>query len=213
MSMFIVFEGIDGSGTSTQAALLHSALISRHERATLTSEPTSGPIGHLIRQINTRRTHVSDQQSVVDTALAYLFAADRFDHLHNDVDGILGRLRDGYTVISTRYYLSSFAYNAHSEADFALVSTLNARFPQPDLTFYLDCPLEESLRRIQRQGRGPDRQETAENLKRVSSNYERALAAYNGRLVRCDATLPPARVHELVMHAVANAVATARKEP
>lgn len=200
--LFVVFEGIDGSGTSTQAALLHASLVRSGHKASITSEPTSGPIGHLIREIITKRVHVSNDQEVVDRELAYLFAADRFDHLHNDVDGIIARLARGYVSVSTRYYLSSFAYNAHKQEDFDLVKMLNKNFPMPDLTFYLDCPLNEAMRRITADGRGPDRNENLNNLSRVKQNYERALAQYAGQCLVLDATQGTSMLHEQIVQIV-----------
>jgi dTMP kinase len=196
---FIVFEGIDGSGTSTQASLLHRALIAAGHKAALTAEPSEGPIGHLIREINTGRVHVHADKEIVDRQLAYLFAADRFDHLHNDVDGVLLRIANGYTVISTRYYLSSYAYNTHTPEDVELVRVLNAAFPTPDLTFYFECPPELSYARIQAAGRSPDRHETMQNLIRVQTIYRTALASYGGRVERVDATQPAEAIHARIL--------------
>jgi dTMP kinase len=196
---FIVFEGIDGSGTSTQAGMLHRALVAAGHRAAITAEPSDGPVGHLIREINTGRVHVHHDKEIVDRHMAYLFAADRFDHLHNDVDGVLLRLAAGFTVISTRYYLSSYAYNTHTAEDIELVRTLNAAFPAPDLTFYFECPPELSYSRIQAAGRSPDRNETMQNLIRVQSKYRAALAAYSGRVEHVDATQPAEAIHASIL--------------
>lgn len=196
---FIVFEGIDGSGTSTQAGMLHRALVAAGHRVAITAEPSEGPIGHLIREINTGRVHVHHDKEIVDRQLAYLFAADRFDHLHNDVDGVLLRIANGFTVIATRYYLSSYAYNTHSPEDVELVRVLNAAFPTPDLTFYFECPPEVSYARIQAAGRSPDRHETMQNLIRVQSIYRTALAAYTGRVEYIDATQPAEAIHARIV--------------
>jgi len=204
---FIVFEGIDGSGTSTQAAVLHRALVAAGHRAAITAEPSEGPVGHLIREINTGRVHVHHDKEIVDRHMAYLFAADRYDHLHNDVDGILLRMASGFTVISTRYYLSSYAYNTHTKEDIELVRVLNAAFPAPDLTFYFECPPEVSYARIQAAGRSPDRNETMQNLIRVQSSYRTALAAYTGRVERIDATQPSEAIHAQILQHVVPLVA------
>jgi dTMP kinase len=200
--IFVVFEGIDGSGTTTQASLLHSSLINNGIRASLTSEPTNGPIGNLIRQIIGKRLHVSANQTTVDLELAYLFAADRFDHIYNDVDGILKRLSGGYVVISTRYYLSSYAYNAPTDEDFELIRRLNQGFPKADLTFYLECPINEALRRIAIAGRPPDQNENEYTLVRVQQNYERALAECNERLFRFNALSSKEQLHQDILSIV-----------
>jgi dTMP kinase len=199
---FIVFEGIDGSGTSTQANLLHGALVSAGYRAAKTSEPSDGPVGHLIREINTGRVHVSGDHVTVDRHMAYLFAADRYDHLHNDVDGILHRLACGFSVISTRYYLSSYAYNTHTVADLELVRTLNAAFPMPDITFYFEIDPELACSRIEAAGRPRDRNETMQNLLRVQANYRRALEGYAGRVEYIQAAAPPSSIHAQIMQTI-----------
>ena len=199
---FVVFEGIDGSGTSTQALLLQSTLTKAGLRVFLTSEPTTGPVGQLIRQIIGKRVFVSDRAHIVDAMLAYLFVADRFDHLHNDVDGIFKKLENGYVVISTRYYLSSYAYNPHSAHDFELVKGINQQFPMADITFYLDCPVEEAMQRIATSGRSPDRNENKDNLIRVQQNYERALREYKGPLFRINALLSAQEQHQQIAEVV-----------
>lgn len=190
----IVFEGIDGSGTSTQALRLHEALVAQGVRASLTAEPSPGPVGQIIRLVNTGRITMSSDPRVVDRWMAHLYAADRYDHLHNETTGILQRLDQGMHVISTRYHLSSYAYNVVEDEDRALVEAVNRDFPTPDLTFFLDCPLEESLRRIKTGGRVADRFETADKLRQVRDNYERALADYAGEVIRVDATQPSAAI-------------------
>ena len=199
---FIVFEGIDGSGTSTQARLLVAALRHRGYAAALTSEPSNGPVGHLIRQIHHGRLHVSNDPRQVDRALAYLFAADRFDHLHNQSDGVFTLIQNGTTVVSTRYWLSSFAYHVHDEDDYALVRSLNANFPPPDLTLFLECQPTEAICRISSSGRIPDRNENLETLRRVDLNYARALQSYAARLVRLIATTSEPLLHQEVLRVV-----------
>lgn len=181
---FIVFEGIDGSGTSTQALHLQQSLQAIGLRVALTSEPSAGPVGHIIRQILTHRSHVSADERVVSRQLAYLFAADRHDHLYNDIDGIVSHLAAGKWVICTRYWLSSLAYNsADAQADH-LVMRLNEGFPIPDLTVYLDCSVTEGLRRIAAQERPPDIHETEDRLHAVRDAYERILPRFTGQLAR-----------------------------
>ena len=102
---FIVFEGCDGSGKSTQLKLLASYLESKGEEVYLTREPTDSPFGSLIHSCLTGRI-VTDEHTI-----AALFAADRLDHIHNALNGILRKLEEGVTVLCDRFYLSSFAYN------------------------------------------------------------------------------------------------------
>lgn len=101
---FIVFEGLDGSGTSTQSQLLQNALLEKGEKVHLTCEPSPGPIGNMIRQAMQGRILFSKQDDEFDQQMAYLFAADRYDHLNNPVDGVLKLVNEGFYVISTRYF-------------------------------------------------------------------------------------------------------------
>src|SRR5438874_12719044 len=90
--LFIVFEGLDGSGSTTQANLLYERLVEHGRKAWLTSEPSSGPIRQLIRLFFSGRVVLPSDPAIRDRQFAYLFAADRFDHLHNATTGILRHL-------------------------------------------------------------------------------------------------------------------------
>ena len=103
---FIVFEGIDGSGKTTQIQLLKNRLQQEGIECYSTREPTDSPIGSLIHQIMTGRVR-SDNK-----VIAALFVADRLDHLLNPTDGILEKIGSGISVISDRYYFSSYAYHS-----------------------------------------------------------------------------------------------------
>jgi len=98
---FIVFEGIDGSGTSTQAKLLQEYFLKRGEKAVLSPEPSEGVIGRLIREImQTNLISIKDQNKF-DQQMAYLFAADRHDHLYNDHDGVFKLIHQEQTHVIT----------------------------------------------------------------------------------------------------------------
>ncbi|MEV1070521.1 dTMP kinase [Micromonospora parva] len=171
---FIVFEGIDGSGKSTQAAMLADRLRSLNVPVHLTSEPTGGPIGTLIRQGMSGRIELDDR------AIAALFVADRLDHLVNPVDGVLDMLRADVVVVSDRYYFSSYAYHASSmsvewvvEANAVASSTRRA-----DLTVFLDVTPELALDRLGRGRSTKQRYETAEHLVEVRAAYKSAFERY-----------------------------------
>jgi dTMP kinase len=195
---FIVFEGLDGSGTSTQAALLEKRLNQEGMRCHLTSEPSAGPVGQMIRQAFKGRLRFTEVPNQFDRQMAHMFSADRFDHLHNEWDGVLPMLERGTTVISTRYYFSSYAYHCTSEEDWALVERLNRNFPNPDLLIYLRNPVSESVRRLQSRTT-LDSYETEGKLSQVSINYDRILNSYLGPKVIIDATLQQNDIHELIM--------------
>jgi dTMP kinase len=196
--LFVVLEGLDGSGTSTQARMLHERFIREGSTAYLTSEPTTGPIGNLIKLTMSHRLIFSADESIEDKQLAYMFAADRFDHLHNKVDGILSRLAEGAIVISTRYYLSSYAYHCKDENDFPLISRLNKDFPPADLTLFLDIPVKECVERISKSRAIIEKYETEEKLNTVLKNYKLAMENYKAPLFVLDGNQEAGKLHNSI---------------
>jgi dTMP kinase len=136
---FFVLEGIDGAGTTTQAARLAEALRVRSVRVHTTREPSDGPVGVLLRQILTGRVVTPGAPGPLRAAkLALLFAADRLDHLEAEV---LPRLSQGECVISDRYDHSTVAYQSVSGRDpgsIPWLRELNRSARRPDLTIVLD---------------------------------------------------------------------------
>lgn len=204
--LFVVFEGIDGSGTSTQASLLRERLLSDEEHAITTSEPSEGPLGNLIRQAMKGRVRFANGKEEFDQQMAYLFAADRHDHLHNEIDGVFKFINAGTHVISTRYFFSSLAYHSHDKESFEFVRNLNARFPDPSIVIYLDNPVELSIERMANRAH-KDKYENFEKLKEVSQNYEKIFSEYKGELLKLDARLDPNSLHQMIyskIRAIAN---------
>lgn len=202
---FIVFEGIDGSGTSTQSELLKKALILKGRKVHLTCEPSNGPIGDLIRQIfKGRVTMPKGQNPIIDTAdlfdeqMAYLFAADRHDHLFNKVDGIYNLIEQGYTVISTRYFFSSYAYHCSNKSDLDFVKSLNNKFPNPDLVFYLDNPTTVSATRINERV-FKDEYENNTKLVQAKENYDVVFNDYTGEILVLNATDSVSSIHNKIL--------------
>ena len=154
---FIVIEGIDGSGTTTQCALLADRLTENGLPVHTTREPSDGPIGVLIRQVLTGRVVVSGRQGARPfnwATMATLFAADRLDHLEAEV---MPNLTDGVTVICDRYDHSSVAYQTVSggggEDISSWVRELNRHAKRPNLTLVLEVdPAAAASRRETRSG-------------------------------------------------------------
>lgn len=139
---FVVLEGLDGSGISTQARRLATRLDALDVAYFCTREPTDGPIGSQVRLALTKRL------SVDATTLALMFAADRSDHMHAVV---LPRLEKGIHVVSERHVLSSIAYQGSQLNDPVWVAAINRQTTAaltPDLTVFLDLPPETALGRI-----------------------------------------------------------------
>ena len=197
--LFIVLEGIDGAGTTTQARLLAEWLEEQGHSVVLTAEPTSRAVGAVIRQVlQGKLTDAAGQPvHVNETTMAFLFAADRADHLQGIV---LPALDAGKVVVSDRHYLSSVAYQSIG-VEMSWVEGLNARFRRPDLTILLDIDPEVSLRRKHAQGQPAERYEKAQALRRVRENYltaaEHARAA-GERIEILDGAQPPDAVHAAI---------------
>lgn len=183
--LFIVLEGIDGAGTTTQGRRLVRRLRRRGLRATFTSEPSTGVVGRYIRRCLRARPGPSPER------LALLFAADRLDHLERV---IRPALRGGAVVVCDRYVLSSLAYQG-VEGDAAWVRTLNARAPAPDLTVLLDVSPRVAARRRGSRGTSPDRYEVDAFQREVAARYRRLTHARGvGRVACLDGHAEPARI-------------------
>lgn len=165
--IFIAFEGIDGSGKSTQLRMLSDRLKATGLRCYTTREPTDSPIGSLIHQIMTGR------MSADNRVLASLFAADRADHLLNDTDGICSKIDDGITVLTDRYYFSSYAYHSvDMDMDWVIsANSLCADILRPSITVFLDLPVAMALERIRRDRFQTELFEKEERLIQVRDNY------------------------------------------
>ena len=170
-NLFIAFEGIDGSGKSTQVKLLSGQLERAGHRVHTTCEPTDSPIGSMIRSIFSHRMDADHR------TIAGLFVADRLHHLLNKTDGMLKMVQDGVSVITDRYYFSSYAYHgAHMPMDWVIASnSLSAELLRPDLNIFIDISPEISLERIRKSRSSMDLYETMENLKLVKDKYFEAM--------------------------------------
>ncbi len=136
--MFVAFEGIDGSGKSTQARMLYEHM-SRKEKVVVTQEPTDGEVGQLLRRCLKGEVRVSDR------TIQLLFVADRSEH----VKGILLETSKGISVISDRYVLSTIAYGMAAGLDKKWLIELNKEFPVPDHTVIINVDAKEAMGRIE----------------------------------------------------------------
>ncbi len=166
-NLFIAFEGIDGSGKSTQVKLLAQKLEQAGHKVYVTCEPTGGPIGKIIRDIFNHRME-GDHRTI-----AALFVADRLEHILNKTDGILKMLNEGYTVITDRYYFSSYAYQSEFMGlDWVIqANSVSAGLLRPDLNVYIDILPELSIERLEKGRDSVELYETLENLQNVRNKY------------------------------------------
>jgi len=167
---FVVFEGGDGSGTTTQLSLLAERLKNTEKPLFFpTFEPTDGQIGKLIRSALKKELILKPQ------TLAMLFAADRNEHL-NGQNGILAHVKRGELVVSDRFVLSSLVYQG-IECGNELPSVLNSRFAAPELTIFLDVDPKIAINRMSKRG-SLEIYEYLEFQEKVRQKYKSALDEY-----------------------------------
>lgn len=174
---FFALEGIDGSGKSTQLKLLARRLEEAGIPCLTTCEPTDGPIGKFLRQV------LIGQVKCDSRAAAPLFAADRLDHLLNKENGLCRAVERGMTVLSDRYYFSSYAYQS---VDLPLEWVIEVNRPcaqllRPTATLFIDISPELALARITQNRKRTELFETRDRLTRTREQFFRAFALEKDR--------------------------------
>jgi dTMP kinase len=184
---FVVLEGIDGAGTTTQSARLAGALRERGRDVVETREPTNGPWGQRYR-----RWARGDLQATPGEVLGF-FLEDRREHVAGIVEPALGR---GAIVVCDRYVPSTIAYQTAAGVPREVVmAALDAQeFPEPDLTLWLRVPVERALARKGSAVR--EKFEEVDFLRRVESEYARL------GMVEIDASQSLEQVAEIVLEHV-----------
>ncbi len=162
---FIVIEGIDGAGKTTQLKQLHQWMEAWYGCSVhTTGEPTNRPIGRLLKEALQRRVELDG------VCHALLFAADRFDHVKSEIESNIQR---GIPVLCDRYYLSSFAYQwQEMPGDLDWIESINAKAIHPDLTLLIDVPAEVCMERIHRSRANTELFEELESLRAIRTNYQ-----------------------------------------
>ncbi|XXX79115.1 dTMP kinase [Sorangium sp. So ce134] len=194
--MFLVLEGPDGTGKSTQAHRLVAALAASGRDAALEVEPTFGLIGRRIREL-TRAGRDADPREI-----ALLFATDRQAHSHQ----IRALLAAGVIVVCDRYALSTAVYQGAASGNPAVERWADqlSRFAcPPDITVVLEAPFEVCAERLRARGRAADLFEQAETQRRVHEAYRRAEGfLWGDKVVRVDAAGTADEVAARVLAAV-----------
>jgi len=199
-SMFIVIEGIDGSGKSTQIDLLQKRFQAEGKKAMTTHEPTDGPIGKLIRSI------LSGDEEVDASVMAALYLADRLDHIKNPESGILAMMEKGFNVISSRYYYSSYAFQGEYVSLQWLISanSICKSFLKADITFYLNIDPVITLKRLTESREKLDIYENIEKQTNTHKDFMHAFDTTNDgeNIVILDGTLSIEDLHEEIWNKV-----------
>jgi len=187
--VLIAFEGIDGSGKSTQAAMLVKWLEGRGREVVFSKEPTNGPHGQRLRQ-----SFVTQRLSAADELQAFI--DDRREHVATLVRPALSR---GAIVVIDRYYYSTVAYQGARGLDRGEVLRMNESFaPRPDAVFLVDLDPQVALERISARAGGRDLLENLEEQLRVRDAFL-ALAKSEGNFIVIDGTQTVSEMHSRIV--------------
>jgi dTMP kinase len=174
--VFICIEGLDGSGKTTQAELLTERLHKSYN-AVYTSEPSHGKTGTFIRECC-----LYEEKRLPTAAEALLFAADRIEHVENEIKPALAK---GKLVICDRYIYSSLAYQGSAGLSLAWIKKINSYALKPDFAIFIDVSPEQVLERLQRK---KSVMETLEIQQKVREVYLKFVE--KGELIRIDGDKP-----------------------
>lgn len=195
---FIVFEGIDGAGTTTQIKLLAEKL--GQEKVWQTAEPTDKETGKFLRKM------LKGDFAVSEKTASYLFAADRCEHIFGK-NGILEQTGKGKIVLSDRYFFSSLAYQSVTCGK-ELPELLNSPFPLPEILFYFKIDPEISLSRVESRGEAKEIYEKIDFQKKTASLYDAVMQEYKGakgagmKLIEVDASKSIQEISEFIYKSV-----------
>ncbi len=205
---FIVLEGLDASGKSTQAKLLGESLQKMGKDVVVTHEPTrTGHIGELIHKI------LQSEVSIPSVALQYLFCADRAVHLQQE---IIPALQAGKTVVCERYFWSSVAYGLSDresvdyengqEVLLASLSILSMydQFLRPDKTFYFDVPASVAVSRLSKMDKKKEFYEKKEKLEKIKLGYDVLLKHLPDEFVVIDGQKPEEEITKEISSVIQN---------
>jgi dTMP kinase len=193
--LFIVFEGPDGSGLSTQSRLLMECYRSKNNKVLLTKEPTNSMIGGIIRSVLKKEWEVDMK------TFALLFSADRAYHLSSQIEPAL---KDGYHVICDRYILSTLAFNVE-KGTLKWLKQLNSKFRKPGFVFILDVPGEVCVKRIKRSRFGMEFFEEAEKLDKIRQNYKKLKDYFPNTHIIKGYNRPPSEINQEIIEIIKKA--------
>ncbi|MFW5807924.1 MAG: dTMP kinase [Spirochaetota bacterium] len=188
--LFLLLEGIDGSGKSTVASILHDTLQSRGIASAVYSEPTRGKYGKEIRTLLGSR-------KPDNTILLELFIQDRLEDIAKN---ITPSLENGSIVILDRYYYSNAAYQANSMDESDAIADRNRSYgmPEPDRIYYLQLSPKEAMDRIMTRLENTGREcfDNQDRLEAIAARYDHILPTGT---VRIDARNSPESIVEEIL--------------
>ncbi|MGA2523293.1 MAG: dTMP kinase [Candidatus Bathyarchaeia archaeon] len=171
--MFICVEGLDGSGKTTQAQILTERL-GKNYRTVLTAEPSRGKTGTYIRE-----SCLYEENRLPTAAEALLFAADRIEHVENEIKPAL---EQGKVVICDRYIYSSYAYQGSDGLNLGWIKRINSYALKPDYAVFIDVTPERVLERLRRKKSVMETLQIQRSVREVYLNFvtKGELALING---------------------------------
>lgn len=190
---YIVFEGIDGSGKSTQVSLLCDRLEKFSYTAVRLVEPSYGQYGTRIRAIMNEGEDLSIEKQ------REIFTLDRREHVERKIKPLLVFIEenDSFVIVQDRYYLSASAYQARSEGEMhAVLSEQQSFAPKPDIVFLLDVPVEIAMERLTRGGMKQSIFEKPDLLDEIRVRYLTLAEEKSEPIQVIDASLPPEEVSQ-----------------
>lgn len=158
---FIVLEGLDGSGLSTQTVMLKEYLLKKGKKVVLTKEQTDNFIGGLIK--SALKGHIK----ISPLTLQLMFVADRSQHLDSEIEPAI---KEGKIIISDRYLFSTLAFGS-LDVNLDFLKMINSKFIEPDLTFIIDCPSKICMQRISKERFHAELYEEKNRLEKVRKIY------------------------------------------
>lgn len=193
MGLFIAFEGLDGSGISTQSDKLSDWFKKSKYSYILTKEPTLGMLGGFIKAA------LRNEWKTDPITLQMLFSADRSHHVHNE---IIPALKTGKVVITDRYFFSTLAFGSVDPVvDLSVIEKINSQFILPNMIFFIDVPAEISVERMKIARFGAELFETEEKLEKVREAYLKMVDKYEN-FYKIDGTQSIEDIHEVIREIV-----------
>jgi len=178
--IFVVFDGIDGSGKSTQVQRFAAVFAARGERVVVSKEPTDGPWGAKLRA-----SALSGRLPFEEELTAFI--EDRREHLATKV---IPALKDGAMVVLDRYYYSTIAYQGLRTDDIAAFEPrIRAGVVEPDVAYFIEMPPAAAAARIQRRDGAANHFEHLDDLVRIAQEFK-DMAARDERIVLVNGERP-----------------------
>jgi len=191
-SLFIVFDGLDGSGKGEMIKRLKEYLSKKKFKVLVTKEPTDSSYGKEIKEILKKDAEPKEKAELC----LNLFVKDREEHLKNEIEPFLKQ--DNHIVICDRYYYSTMAFQHTQGIDMEKIIIDNMPFRAPDITFILDLPSETALERIKKRGNRKEKFEQLGFMKKLRKNFLKLTKELEDNIKIIDASKSKEEVFEAI---------------